>query len=184
MYDELYEAWRKEKENEDVQELPRDFYTRLAEYIRKIKEESRMLDEKTLRGRLLQKERENVERFTDELIRSRYDKIMRRISAGEILAAASLTDEEGALYEEVSPSAESYLGLLNNILRGQLLKAQEKTKLKPSTLLVRVLQEIPAIIGADMKTYGPFKPEDVAALPAENARILIKQGAAQEIETK
>lgn len=184
MYDELYEAWRKEKENQDVQELPRDFYTRLAEYIRKIKEESRMLDEKTLRGRLLQKERENVERFTDELIRSRYDKIMRRISAGEILAAASLTDEEGALYEEVSPSAGSYLGLLSNILRGQLTKVQEKARPKPRTLLVRVLQEIPAIIGADMKTYGPFKPEDVAALPAENARILIKQGAAQEIETR
>jgi len=33
-----------------------------------------------------------------------------------------------------------------------------------------------------MKTYGPFKPEDIASLPEENARILIKQGAAMEVE--
>jgi len=35
-----------------------------------------------------------------------------------------------------------------------------------------------------MKTYGPFKPEDIATLPTENARILIKQGVALEVEAK
>jgi DNA replication factor GINS len=44
------------------------------------------------------------------------------------------------------------------------------------------LKEIPAIIGADMKTYGPFKTEDVASLPAENARILAKQNLAEKVE--
>jgi len=34
-----------------------------------------------------------------------------------------------------------------------------------------------------MKLYGPFVPEDVASLPSENAKILIKQGLAQRIET-
>ncbi len=182
MYDELYETWRKEKENQEVQPLPRDFYAKLAEYQRKLKEESRMLDEKTLRGRLLQKERENVRRLTEELIRTRYNKIMWKISAGEIVPATSLTEEEANFYEKVSPSTESYLNLLNNILQGYLLKAEEKTK--PKIVLVRILQEMPAMIGADMKTYGPFKPEDVATLPVENARILIKQGVAEEIEIK
>lgn len=184
MYEELYEAWRKEKENEAVQQLTRDFYARLADYTRKLKEESRMLDEKTLRGRLLQKENENVKRLTGELIRTRYDKIMLRVSAGEIVPPTSLTGEEASLCEEVSPSAETYLSLLNNILQGHLSKAEERVRPKRKIILLRILQEIPAMIGADMKAYGPFKPEDVAALPAENARILIKQGAAQEIETK
>jgi DNA replication initiation complex subunit (GINS family) len=35
-----------------------------------------------------------------------------------------------------------------------------------------------------MKTYGPFKPEDVASLPQENAKILVKQGVAVEVEAK
>jgi DNA replication initiation complex subunit (GINS family) len=48
---------------------------------------------------------------------------------------------------------------------------------------LRFLKEVPAIIGADMKTYGPFKVEDIAALPIENTKILIKQGLAEKLET-
>ena len=33
-----------------------------------------------------------------------------------------------------------------------------------------------------MKTYGPFIVEDVASLPVENARILVKQGLAVLVE--
>jgi DNA replication initiation complex subunit (GINS family) len=33
-----------------------------------------------------------------------------------------------------------------------------------------------------MKTYGPFKTEDVASLPVENARILVKQNLAEKVE--
>jgi len=35
-----------------------------------------------------------------------------------------------------------------------------------------------------MKVYGPFKREDVGVLPLENAKILLKQGLAAEIEMK
>jgi DNA replication factor GINS len=49
---------------------------------------------------------------------------------------------------------------------------------------VRFLKEVPAIIGADMKTYVPFKPEDIATLPVENAKALIKQEVAMEVEIK
>jgi DNA replication initiation complex subunit (GINS family) len=48
---------------------------------------------------------------------------------------------------------------------------------------VRFLSEIPAVIGADMKTYGPFKPEDIGSMPLENARVLIKQSMAEKVET-
>jgi len=33
-----------------------------------------------------------------------------------------------------------------------------------------------------MKSYGPFLVEDVASVPLENARILIKQGLAKAVE--
>jgi len=44
------------------------------------------------------------------------------------------------------------------------------------------VKNIPAIMGADMKSYGPFVVEDVASLPELNARILIKQGLAVLVE--
>ena len=33
-----------------------------------------------------------------------------------------------------------------------------------------------------MKSYGPFVVEDVASLPVENAKILVKQGLAVPVE--
>jgi len=37
-------------------------------------------------------------------------------------------------------------------------------------------------MGVDLKSYGPFKVEDVASLPAENAKVLVKQGLAVQVE--
>ncbi len=47
---------------------------------------------------------------------------------------------------------------------------------------IRFLKGIPAIMGADMKSYGPFVAEDVASLPPQNAQILVKQGLAVLVE--
>ena len=47
---------------------------------------------------------------------------------------------------------------------------------------LRFIKNIPAIMGADMKSYGPFIVEDVASMPAENAKVLVKQGLAVPVE--
>lgn len=180
MYNKLYEAWKKERENIEIQMLPRDFYGKLADYMKKMKEENRMLDEKTTKARLMQREFTNVKKMADELIQLRYRKTFRKTINGKIVPRESLTNEEEKFIEEISPLAESYQAVVKEILRGRL--SHVKRKEKPKKKLVRFLHEIPAIIGADMKTYGPFKPENIATLPSENARILIKQGVAVEVE--
>jgi DNA replication initiation complex subunit (GINS family) len=35
-----------------------------------------------------------------------------------------------------------------------------------------------------LRIYGPYKKEDVGSLPAQNAQVLVKQGAAKVIEVK
>jgi len=53
---------------------------------------------------------------------------------------------------------------------------------KPSELvLIRFLQDVPVIAGVDLKEYGPFRKEDVANLPKENADSLVKSGLAKPI---
>ncbi len=180
MYDELFEAWKKEKLNEEIQPLPKDFYTRLAKYVRKIREEQRMLDEKTVKGNLMRKEEENVRKMVEELIQTRYEKIMHLIRKGEIAPMAHLTEEEERWFQDSSLQFDSFKKFSEKILQGRLQKIERK--MKDGIIVVRILREIPEIIGVDMKTYGPFKPEDIASLPAENARTLIKQGAAVEVE--
>ena len=112
----------------------------------------------------------------------RSEKALGKTMDGKVVAKEALTNEEEKLLGEVSPSLESYQTLLKSILNGRSPRIEVKET--PKTMILRFTQEIPAIIGADMKTYGPFKPEDIASLPVENARILIKQGVAVAVETK
>jgi DNA replication factor GINS len=182
LYDELYEAWKREKENVEIQRVPKNFYAKIAEYVKKIREERRMLDKNTTKAKLLKREFRNVKNIVEELIRLRYDKALKKSLARETVPREVLTQEEEKLYGEILPLAEAYQGFLNDILRGRLSHIEREEK--PKRILLRFVQEIPAIVGSDMKTYGPFKPEDIATLPAENARILMKQGVALEVEVK
>jgi len=182
MYEELFEAWKREKEKAELQALPRDFYVNLVNYVKKIREESRMLDKKTTRARLMHREFENTKKLVKELMKLRREKILRKTMTGKILSEDSLTTEEKGLRHEFLPLAESYQGFLKNVLRGQIIQVERKER--PKRMVVRFVQEIPAIIGSDMNTYGPYRAEDIATLPLENAKILIKQGVAMEVEAK
>ncbi len=182
MYDELYEAWAKERETTEIQALPKDFCVKLAGYMKRMREESRMLDEKTVRAKLLRREFRNVKKMVEELVKLRSEKALGKAMDGKVVAKEALTYEEEKVLGEVSPSLESYDTLLKDILGGRSPRIEVKEK--PKRMILRFTQEIPAIIGVDMKTYGPFEPEDVASLPVENARILIKQSVAVEVENK
>jgi len=182
MYEELFKAWKEEKENPELQTLPRDFYAELVNYMKKMREENRMLDKKTTRARLMHQEFENAKKLVKELMKLRKEKILRKIISGKIVAEDSLAMEEKDLHYELLSLTESYQVILKNVLRGQVPQVEREEK--PRRTLVRFVQEIPAIIGSDMNTYGPYKAEDVATLPSENARILIKQGIAVEVEVK
>jgi DNA replication factor GINS len=203
MYDELYQTWKAEKENSEIQSLPKDFFTRLAQYFRRLKEESRMLDDKTVRARLLQEESKNVKMLSEELIRLRYEKVLEKAKAGENLPTEGLALEEEKLFKDASGSAEAFTSFLKDVLSGKPLEPKassveetphENIKDSPDDdrttvvgarkSVLRFAQSVPGIIGADMKPYGPFKPEDVASVPVENAKVLVKQGLAVEVEVK
>lgn len=51
-------------------------------------------------------------------------------------------------------------------------------------IVVRFLQPLPAIMGIDMKAYGPFQPEELGTIPAQNAEALIKRGIAKKVEVE
>ena len=61
-------------------------------------------------------------------------------------------------------------------------KPVEPEVTKPSEkIMIRFTKDTPEIIGVDLKTHGPFKAEDIASLPRENAEALVKQGLAKAI---
>ena len=58
---------------------------------------------------------------------------------------------------------------------------REVTNPPRSPVMVRFLQPVPKILGADLKDYGPYHPQDVGTLPRANAENLIESGHAIEI---
>jgi DNA replication factor GINS len=81
----------------------------------------------------------------------------------------------------VLPLTEAYQTFVRNILQGHLTQMDVAEREHKNSVL-RFMKDVPAIIGTDMKAYGPFKIEDVASLPSENAKILIKQCLAEKVE--
>ena len=180
MYAELSAVWKKELENAELEKPPPDFYSNLANYLKKLREESRMLDKRTVKASLLRKEMRNVRHMVKGLIETRYRKIVRKLSAGEEIPRDVLTPEEEKICLRVFPLAEAMRNFAKGVLRGHLTDVGVQNQHKRTVL--RFLKDVPAIIGADMKAYGPFKVEDVASLPVENAKILVKQSLAETVE--
>jgi DNA replication factor GINS len=190
MYNELFSAWQSEIENPALQPLPSDFYIRISSYIKQIKVQDQSADQNMVRLKLLEQEQRNVRRMVRELLRARYKKILKTVKGGQKLLPDILTSEETEFLTGLLPFAEAFNLFAKSLLQGQTPRPtteQLEAKSSPAEIshkrvVVRFLKAIPAIIGSDMKNYGPFQPEDVGSLPIENAKILVKQGFAQNIE--
>lgn len=141
-----------------------------------------MLDKKTTKAKLLDYEFNNVKSMVEDLFVLRFKKIQQSSLSGDMVAKNILTLEEEKLFLEVFSLTEAYHDFSKNIIRGNLSKIEKSDK--PKMKVLRFVKQIPALMGSDMKTYGPFFPEDIATLPFENARILIKQGVAIEVDSK
>ncbi len=185
MYNELYAAWLRETSEKALGGLPPDFYARVKDYIKRINQEDKTLDKKSVKISLLEHEAQNVKRMLEELLKLRYQKIIETVTDLQKVPSELLTVEETKLCECFLTFTDNYQKFSESLMQGQ-----SATKLDVSTascsapqaankrLTVRFSKSIPAIMGADLKSYGPFAAEDVASLPADNAKILVKQGLA------
>jgi len=182
VYGELFDSWKRENESDELQRLPRGFYRDLSQYIKALKEEVRMLDEKTLRASLITTEIEYTRHLTSDLFRLRERKILLSAATKTLISLENLTEEEEKLYHALTDSVEGYDKVLKDIVEGRIPHLASETSRKPKRILIRFLREIPAIAGIDMNIYGPFKPEDIASIPAENAEMLVRQGVAMRVE--
>jgi len=184
MYNQLYTAWQREVNEVSLGSLPLDFYVRTADYLKRVSEENRLPDKKSVKASLLENEAKNVAIMLEELIWARYKKLLETISQNQKLPLGSLTVEEAKMCESFVAFTSAYQKFATDLLQGRTSQAATQTVAKDEAkadhkrVTVRFTKNIPAIMGTDMKSYGPFLVEDVASLPVENAQVLVKQGLA------
>jgi len=178
MYNELYKAWKAEKNSPEPQPLPSDFYQRADTYVKGLDLDSTSTDEQTLQGRLLAREKEVSVRLLEQIREIRLKKIVSASRDGIDITPDALTDEEKRLLDHVTESVTSFKS------RGPPAETPSTVQQEQTLQLtvVRFLADVPEIVGVDLRIYGPYRKEDIGSLPSENATALINQGVAKAIE--
>ena len=158
-----------EFQTDSPQELGTDFFKNLSNFIGKLKNEEYDGIEKKTKNEILL----TATTLTDLLINKR----LKKISNSSTIPYNILTDEEKFIIDSNDEMNERKNMILSGIINGKskfLEITSTKHKTKPVT--VRFVKEFDEIIGVDLEKYGPFKPEDVATIPNENAQALISNG--------
>jgi DNA replication factor GINS len=180
VYNDLYKAWKAEKTSDKPQPLSSDFYQRATGYLKGLEDDSVASDTRTIQGRLLVDEKDVAKRLLDEIKQTRLHKIVNAARDGSAISTNDLTDEERKLVQLFNESLSSYKEHDTPKQGGGGPLPEDQTELS----VVRFLDNVPEIVGVDLKMYGPYKKEDVGSLPNQNAQALIKQGLAKEIDVK
>ena len=162
-----------EFQSDDIQELENDFFRNLANIIGKLKNEEYDGIEKKAKNQIIS----TVTNLTELLINKRLEKISNSTTSYSIL-----TDEEKFVIDSNDEMNERKDMIISAIINGKskfLETTSTKHKTKPVT--VRFVKEFAEIVGVDLEKYGPFKPEDIATIPNENAQALISNGVALKV---
>ncbi len=95
---------------------------------------------------------------------------------------SNLTDEEKYVFYG-NREREHRINIVLNMLFEGKPKTLEKivSSINQNYVIIRFLGSLEQFVGVNMNKYGPFKKDDVAILPFENARSIIENNKAIEI---
>lgn len=182
LYKELYNYWEREQESKEIQSLPEDFFDRLVTYRRKLHSDLGDSEDNSLKNRLLHEEEKKSRRLISDVLEIRLQKIFNQLFGGKAIESNNLTGHEREIVKNLDASLGAVHKLITTVCNGTTeAKIEKEDQRKPIKEIVRFVMEAPAIIGADTKVYGPFRKEDVASLPTENADSFIKHGIAKKV---
>ena len=170
----LHHTVLRETENDSILEINPNFYRNLADFIGNLRKQEFDGIENKIKNTML----EMITELTSLLIQIRLDKI----SKTSDLEISYLLDEEKFILDSQEDQKERIEMILSATINGkskflESLAQNHKTK----KIVIRFLNEVDEIVGADLEKYGPFKTEDIATIPYENAQALIAKNVATKI---
>ena len=175
MYASLLERWQAERDSSDLLPLRDSFLQNLRDYVVQVLEGSQAENTSEIQRQLFETELMNLRFMMRSLLTMRVEKILAKLVEQDI-DYDLLTGNERRFADQVTRNLRSALMPAEDLFAS--LDANGTSKL----LVVRFLDEHPQLVGVDLKTYGPFKADDLAALPAENARLIIRKNQAEPVE--
>lgn len=170
----LHHTVLREIENDSILEINPNFYRDLADFIGNLRKQEFDGVESKIKDTMI----EMATELSSLLINIRLDKIL---NSSEI-EIGYLLDEEKFILDSKEEQKERTEMIISATIHGkskflESLAQNHKTK----KIVIRFLNEVDEIVGADLEKYGPFKSEDIATIPYENAQALISKNIATKV---
>ncbi len=170
----LHNTVLQETESDSILEIDPNFYRNLSDFIGNLRKQEFDGVENKIKDTLI----EMATELSSLLIHIRLEKIFK----SKDIKFENLLDEEKFILDSQEEQRERTEMILSATINGkskflESLAQNHKTK----KIVIRILKEVEEIVGADLEKYGPFKTEDIATIPYENAQALIAKNAATKI---
>jgi len=169
----LYSILIRETKNDSVQEINPELFLIISNLTGKLKSEDYDGIETKIKNKLVLL----ITEMASLLLQIRVEKAIKTNET------TNLTDVEKFILDSKQELEERKETILSGILNGKsklLESIAQSHKIKPTAM--RFLQDMEQIVGVDLKNYGPFKTEDIATIPYENASALISKKLATKIQ--
>jgi len=170
----LHNTVLRETENDSLLEIKPNFYQNLSDFIGNLRKQEFDDVENKIKDTMI----EMVTELTSLLIHIRLEKI----SNSDDFDISYLLDEEKFILDSLDEQNERTEMILSATINGKskfLESLAENHKIKK--VVIRFLDNVDEIVGADLEKYGPFKAEDIATIPYENAQALIAKNIATKV---
>jgi DNA replication initiation complex subunit (GINS family) len=180
-YNDIYEAARKERYSEQLQQLSKNFIQEVADYLREKKEIASKEDD--VFSDVIVKTKKQLENaitlFKELMLRRRKKLLSLVLIAAEIGISKqdfeNMLPVEKELFEELMKGVDLTDKKISEILNG---KKEEDLK----NTLVSFKENVDEFVGLEGEKMGPFEKGEISNLPKEIAKILIGDGKAEVIE--
>ncbi len=189
-YDEIQKTWSREVETDDLQSLEDSRLGKMVSALQELRvQHANTSAEDSLRADLLTRAIQNIEYMLADLLKLRRAKMLSSaLSLKRPVGNMTLPEEE--FYNRVSRAVEGHSEFMDEILAGKkrpddtttLVESSGAAENEIEYVTVRFTRPIEtAFVGIDEATYGPFREEDVAVIPADNARSWLRDGTVMRV---
>ncbi|MHA1648754.1 MAG: DNA replication complex subunit Gins51 [Candidatus Helarchaeota archaeon] len=183
IYSKIYALWKNENNSEELTKIESEFFKKISLYIKEL-HENRNKTKNQIVSALINQQLDNLSYIIKEIYKLRLKKSFNLIMNRKLIEKEKLCLEELDIFNTLTEILGNYLNTLDLLIKGETPQKMPYEPLNGDYFVIRFLKEVPPIIGADLKQYGPFKIDDIAVLPKENVKTLLDHQAVVIIKKK
>ena len=179
-FNDIYEASKKERYSDKLQELPDKFISEIADYLREKKKMSlKSEDDFSENVVKTKKQLENANVYFKELMNRRRRKILDLVLIAAETGVSkrdfdNMLSFEKELFENLMKCTDSFDKQIKDVLNPKKAKISENEK-------IIFKEEVGEFVDLEGKKIGGFKKDEVIELPKQIANIFIEDGKAEVV---